>query len=56
MKLIERMAELEREHERIAKAVTEGRDQMLRIEGAILVLRELVEKAEQDKAAQEPQG
>ena len=42
MKLIERMAELEREHERIAKAVAEGRDQMLRIEGAILILRELI--------------
>ena len=49
----ERMQELEREHERIAKVVAEGQAQLLRIEGAILILRELIDKAEADKAAQE---
>ena len=56
MKLSERMAELEREHERIAKAVAEGRDQMLRIEGAILILRELIDKEAEAVKEQEPQG
>ena len=52
----ERMQELEREHERIAKVVAEGQAQLLRIEGAILILRELIDKAEADKAAEVTQG
>jgi hypothetical protein len=50
------MQELEREYEKIAKAVAEGREQMLRIEGAILILRELVEKEAQAEKEQVPQG
>lgn len=56
MKLLERMQELEREHERIAKAVADGQAQMLRLEGAILMLRELIEKAAEAQKEQEPQG
>lgn len=56
MKLAERMQELEREHERIAKAVAEGQAQLLRIEGAILILRELIDDARQAEQEQVPQG
>ncbi len=56
MKLLERMQELEREHERIAKAVADGQAQMLRIEGAILMLRELIDKEAEATKEQEPQG
>jgi hypothetical protein len=48
MNYTERMQELEREHEKIGRAITEAQAQALRIEGAILLLRELIE--EQEKA------
>jgi len=54
MKLTERMAELEHEHERITRAVAEGQAQLLRIEGAILMLRELIEKEQATAAADVP--
>ena len=50
------MQELEREYEKIAKAVADGQAQMLRIEGAILMLRELIDKEAQAQKEQEPQG
>lgn len=56
MSYTERMQELEKEHERIARAVADGQAQLLRIEGAILMLRELIEKAEVDKADETPEG
>ena len=52
----ERMQELEREHERIAKVVAEGQAQLLRIEGAILILRELVDDAKKDEQEQVPEA
>lgn len=52
----ERMQELEREHERIAKVVAKGQAQLLRIKGAILMLRELIDKEAEATKEQEPQG
>lgn len=58
-KMEQRIAELEQEYQRLAKLRNEATEQMLRVEGAMLVLREMATReqpAEAETQEAEPQG